>query len=403
MSLRDRFHHWEPHFLPGGKWERWYPLYEMVETFLFWTNQTTKSAPHVRDAIDLKRMMSYVVVALIPAVLMACVNTGYQANLAVGTFGAEKSDWRGALYLALGFSFDPGSWIGNFFLGLLHFLPIYLTTLVVGGLWEVLFAIVRKHEINEGFLVTSMLYTLTMPPNAPLWLVALGISFGVVFGKEIFGGTGKNFLNPALTGRVFLFFAYPSALSGDTVWVAVDGYARATPLSVGASDGMAGIAQAGYTWWDAFLGLIPGSLGETSALALLIGGLFLLYTKIASWRIVAGVAIGVVVTSYLFNWFGPDSNPMSAMPWYWHFVVGGLMLAMFFMATDPVSASMTQAGRWIFGLLIGFMVVLIRVANPAFPEGAMLAVLFANVWAPFIDYLVMRWHIARRERRYVSL
>ncbi len=403
MALRDAFQRWEVHFLPGGKWERFYPLYEMVETFLYWTNQPTRSAPHVRDAIDLKRMMSYVVVALLPAVLMSWWNTGYQANLAVAEFGANKNDWRAVVYTALGFSFDPGNHLGNFFLGFLHFLPIYFTTLVVGGLWEVLFAIVRKHEVNEGFLVTSMLFTLTLPPTIPLWMVAVGISFGVVIGKEIFGGTGKNFLNPALTGRAFLFFAYPQAMSGDTVWVAVDGYAKATPLGIGAIEGMSGIHEAGYTWWQAFVGAIPGSLGETSALAILIGGLWLLHTKIASWRIVLGVVIGVVVTSTLFNGFGPAGNPMAAMPWYWHFAVGGLMLAMFFMATDPVSASMTQAGRWIFGMLIGVMTVLVRVANPAFPEGAMLAVLFANVWAPFIDYLVMKWHIARRERRYVRL
>jgi len=284
--------------------------------------------------------------------------------------------------------------------GFLLFLPIYLTTLIVGGLWEVLFATVRNHEVNEGFLVTSMLYTLTMPPEMPLWMVALGISFGVVIGKEAFGGTGKNFLNPALTGRAFLYFAYPAEISGDQVWVAVDGFSYATPLGLGETGGIAAITES-VSWTQAFLGLMPGSMGETSTLAILIGGLFLLYTRIASWRIVAGVAVGVIVTSLLFNAVGSDSRPMMSMPFYWHFVVGGLAFGAMFMATDPVSASMTNAGRWAFGILIGFMTVVIRCINPAFPEGIMLAILFSNLFAPLIDYVVIQMNIRRRERRHV--
>ena len=392
----------EPQFHKGGRFEKYYAVYEMVDTFLYSPNHSTRTAPHVRDGIDLKRMMSYVVVALIPCILWSWINAGYQANLALSELGMVREDWRGGLLALLGIGFNPGNLFANMVHGFLLFLPIYLTTLIVGGLWEVLFATVRNHEVNEGFLVTSMLFTLTLPPEIPLWMVAVGISFGVVIGKEVFGGTGKNFLNPALTGRAFLYFAYPAEISGDQVWVAVDGYSHATPLGLGETGGMAAIADSGLTWMQAFLGLMPGSLGETSTLAILIGMAFLLYTRIASWRIMLGVVIGVIATSLLFNLVASDARPMMAMPFYWHFVVGGLAFGLVFMATDPVSASMTNTGRLVFGILIGFMTVLIRAINPAFPEGIMLAILFANLFAPLIDYVVIQMNIRRRERRHVS-
>ncbi len=258
---------------------------------------------------------------------------------------------------------------------------------------------VRGHEVNEGFFVTSILFSLTCPPDLPLWQAALGIGFGVVIGKEVFGGTGKNFLNPALTGRAFLFFAYPAEMSGDAVWTAVDGYTGATSLSIAAQNGMD--ALAGHvTWMDAFLGFEQGSIGETSVLALMIGGIALLVMGIASTRIVLGVLIGTVLTVLLYNWLGADSkNPMFQMPFWWHFVLGGFAFGLFFMATDPVSASMTNAGKWIFGGLIGFMVITIRVVNPAYPEGMMLAILFANMFAPTIDYFVVQSNIKRRLAR----
>jgi Na+-transporting NADH:ubiquinone oxidoreductase subunit B len=391
----------EPQFHKGGRFEKYYAIYEMVDTFLYSPPDTTRTAPHVRDGIDLKRMMSYVVVALLPCIIWSWYNSGYQANLALNELNMVREDWRGSLLAAFGIGFNPGSIFANLAHGFLLFLPIYLTTLIVGGLWEVLFATVRNHEVNEGFLVTSMLYTLTLPPEMPLWMVALGISFGVVIGKEAFGGTGKNFLNPALTGRAFLYFAYPAEISGDQVWVAVDGFSYATPLGLGETGGMAAITES-VSWTQAFLGLMPGSLGETSTLAILIGAAFLLYTRIASWRIMAGVAVGVIATSLLFNALAGDTRPMMGMPFYWHFVVGGLAFGAVFMATDPVSASMTNAGRWAFGILIGFMTVVIRCINPAFPEGIMLAILFANLFAPLIDYVVIQMNIRRRERRHVS-
>ncbi|SCA57479.1 Na(+)-translocating NADH-quinone reductase subunit B [Candidatus Terasakiella magnetica] len=402
MGLRKFFDSMHHHFDVGGKYEKYYALYEMVDTFLYSPKDVTYKAPHARDHMDLKRMMSYVVVAAIPCILFAWYNTGLQANTALQQFGGvPQDDLRGMILSTLGVSVDPNSMFANMFHGLLYFLPIYIVTLAVGGVWEVLFAVVRKHEVNEGFLVTSMLYTLILPPTTPLWQVALGISFGVVIGKEVFGGTGKNFLNPALVGRAFLYFAYPASQSGDAVWVPVDGYSGATALSIANEKGFAALPEAGITWMDAFLGFIPGSLGETSALACFIGGAFLIFSKIANYRLIAGCLIGMIATSFLFNSIGSDTNPMFGMPWYWHLVIGGYAFGLIFMVTEPVSGAMTNKGRWVYGALIGVMVVLIRVVNPAFPEGMMLAILFGNIFAPLIDHFVVKANIKRRLSRNV--
>jgi Na+-transporting NADH:ubiquinone oxidoreductase subunit B len=390
----------EPQFQKGGPYEKYYALYEMVDTFIYSPADVTRGSPHVRDAIDLKRVMSYVVLATFPVLLLMLWNTGFQANSAMTALGmTEGEGWRHALMSLLGLSYDPNSVVANMFHGLLYFLPMYITTLVAGGIFEVIFAAVRNHEVNEGFLVSSMLYTLTLPPSTPLWMVALGIIFGVVLGKEVFGGTGKNFLNPALTGRAFLYFAYPAAMSGDAVWTAVDGYTGATPLSLAASGGVEAIQEAGYTWSQTFFGFMPGSLGETSTLAILIGAAFLIYTRVANFRIIFGVFLGMVATTLLFNLIGSDTNPMFSVPWYWHMTIGGIAFGMVFMATDPVSAAMTDKGRWIYGFLIGFMAVLIRVVNPAFPEGIMLAILFGNMFAPLIDHFVVQANVKRRLKR----
>lgn len=401
MSLRKFLDKIEHHFEKGGRYEKWYALYEAFDTFFYRPGSVTKSTAHVRDGIDLKRMMITVWLCTFPAMFFGMWNIGYQANsLFAGNAEllAAQEGWRFGLIGALA-GFDPTSVWDNFIQGAAFFLPVYLTTFIVGGFWEVLFASIRRHEVNEGFFVTSVLFALTLPPDIPLWQVALGISFGVVIGKEVFGGTGKNFLNPALVGRAFLFFAYPADMSGDMVWTSVDGFAGATTLSVAATGGMEQVAASGLTWMDAFVGLEQGSMGETSTLAIFIGGAFLLLTKIASWRIVSGVLLGMIATSMLFNSIGSDTNPMFAMPWYWHLVVGGFAFGMIFMATDPVSASMTNTGKWIFGALIGLMVVLIRVVNPAFPEGMMLAILFANLCAPLIDHFVVQANIKRRIAR----
>ncbi|WP_346896986.1 NADH:ubiquinone reductase (Na(+)-transporting) subunit B [uncultured Roseibium sp.] len=397
MGLRNFFDRIEPNFAKGGKYEKLFPIYEMVESFLYTPKTVTTVAPHARSYVDMKRIMTYVVIATIPCILVGLYNVGFQVNSAIAVHGA--SGWRAWLIEALGIGFDPANPFANFMHGLLYFLPIYITALVVGGIWEVIFATVRGHEVNEGFLVTSMLYALILPASAPLWQVALGISFGVVIGKEVFGGTGKNFLNPALTGRAFLYFAYPAQMSGDSIWTPVDGFSGATALSVSASDGYAQLAANGLSWMDAFLGTIQGSIGETSTLACLIGLAFLLITKIANWRLVVGCLVGMIGFSTLLNVIGSDTNPMFAMPWYWHLVVGGYAFGLAFMVTEPVSASHTNLGRYVYGALIGFMVVMIRVINPAFPEGMMLAILFGNVFAPLIDYFVVQANIKRRAKR----
>lgn len=399
MSARNFLDSIEPHFTKGGKLEKYYGLYEMVDTFLYTPAEVTRGTTHVRDGNDLKRTMTFVVIATFFCILMAWYNTGYQANVAMEAMGLDKADgWRSLPMMIFGYS--PYNPLSNLVHGALYFLPIYIVTLAVGGVWEVLFATVRGHEVNEGFLVSSMLYTLIMPPDMPLWQVALGISFGIVIGKEVFGGTGKNFLNPALTGRAFLYFAYPASISGDSVWVAVDGYTAATPLALAASGGLDAVHEAGYGWMQTFFGFIPGCLGETSTVAILIGCAFLLYTRIASYRIVGGVFVGMLIMSSVFNFVGSDSNPMFAFPWYWHLTVGGFAFGMVYMATDPVSAAMTDTGRWIFGMLVGVMTVLIRVVNPAFPEGIMLAILFSNMFAPIIDYFVIQANIRRRVKRH---
>lgn len=400
MGLRKILDNMEPHFHKGGKYESWYALYEAVDTIFYSPGSTTKTTAHVRDGVDLKRMMITVWLCTFPAMFFGMWNVGYHANMAMAAEGiAAAEGWRGALITLLA-GYDPASLWDNMVHGAMYFLPVYAVTFVVGGFWEVLFAMKRGHEVNEGFFVTSILFALTLPATIPLWQVALGITFGVVVAKEIFGGTGKNFLNPALAGRAFLYFAYPAQISGDAVWTAVDGYTGATALGVAAAEGVEGLMNS-MSWWDSFLGIMPGSMGETSTLAIMIGGAVLLTTKIASWRIVLGVFIGMFALSSLLNAVGSDTNPMFALPWYWHLTVGGLAFGMFFMATDPVSASMTNTGKIWFGILIGVMTVMIRVINPAFPEGIMLAILFANLFAPFIDHFVVQANIKRRMMRNV--
>jgi len=393
-KLLDRF---ESDFHPGGKWERLYPLFEAIDTFLYKPKSTTKNSSHVRDNIDLKRVMITVWLATFPAMFFGMWNIGFQANSIMADIGMTSQDGiRGAI-IGLLAGYDATSVWDNMIHGAAYFLPIYITTFVVGITWEIIFATVRKHEVNEGFFVTSILFSLSCPPDLPLWMVAIGISFGIVIGKEIFGGTGKNFLNPALTGRAFLYFAYPAYMSGDAVWTAVDGYSGATMLSLAASEGLPNASEA-YTWMESFIGTIPGSIGETSTLAILLGGFVLLYMKIASWRIVAGILVGSMVLSELFNLFNSD-NPMFSLPFYWHWVIGGFAFGAIFMATDPVSAAMTNSGKFWYGILIGVMVILIRVANPAFPEGMMLAILFANLFAPLFDHFAVNANIRRRLAR----
>ncbi len=402
MGLRKILDDMAPQFAKGGRYEKWYPLYEAVDTIFYSPGQVTVSGAHVRDGVDLKRIMITVWLATFPAMFYGMYNLGYQATSGMANMGLTSTgDWH-AFWIELFSSYNPASVWDCLWYGAVYYIPIYAVVFIVGGFWEVLFATIRKHEINEGFFVTSILFSLIVPPDIPLWQAALGITFGVVVGKELFGGTGKNFINPALAGRAFLFFAYAPQMSGDAVWTAVDGFSGATTLGQLASQGLPAVSMATgqeLTWMDAFIGREQGSIGETSTLAILIGAALLLITKIASWRIMLGVFLGMVGFSTLLNVIGSDTNLLFATPWYWHFVLGGFAFGMVFMATDPVSSAMTNTGKWVFGAMIGFMAVMIRVMNPAYPEGMMLAILFANLFAPLIDNLVVRANIRRRIAR----
>ena len=393
------------HFEKGGRLERLHALYEAADTFLYTPPSVTSGGAHVRDAIDLKRMMMIVVLAAAPCVLMAMYNTGLQANLALDPARADALEgWRHAVIHSLGVGYSPADWIANFVHGALYFLPLYVVTMAVGGAWEVLFSVIRRHPINEGFLVTGLLFPLILPPTTPLWQAALGISFGVVLAKEVFGGTGMNFVNPALAARAFVFFAYPAEMSGDKVWTAVpqgaavDGFSGATLLAQ-MRVMTEPFATQGLSWWNAFVGLEPGSMGETSAAACLIGAAILIGTGVGSWRTMAGVTLGTVAMALLLNAIGSAGNPWLGVPFWWHMVLGGWAFGTVFMATDPVTSPFSESGKWVYGFLIGALVVLIRVFNPAYPESMMLVILFMNVMAPVIDYGFVKANIKRRKRR----
>ena len=370
-------------FHEGGKLEKLYPLYDAIDTILYVPSETASNGPFVRDHVDVKRSMIFVVIALLPCLLFGIYNVGLQG---AGALASEKSFFE--LFLS----------------GAIAVLPMYAVVFAVGGLCEGLFAIIRKHEINEGFLVTGMLIPLTMPPTLPLWMLAIATLFGIIIGKEIFGGTGFNIFNPALTARAFVFFAYPTTMSGDKVW-ALEGMSGATPLlKVASSSGNDPYSLLGdYSWTEMFMGFIPGSIGETSTLCILIGAIFLIITGIGSWRTMSGVMIGMMFMTLILNQFGQligSTNPMLYIPPHYHFVMGSFAFGMVFMATDPVSSAHTKKGMWYYGILIGAMCVIIRAINPAYPEGMMLAILFANAFAPLFDYYVLEANVKRRKLRY---
>lgn len=357
-----------------GPFKIFHPMFGAINTMLFTPGQATVSGPHIRDSIDMKRFMGIVIFALVPSILVGSYNVGLQAGVE-GLFAA-------------------------FMFGFLKLLPIIVVTYAVGLGWEMIFGHLNGHDIHEGFLVTGILLPLTLPPTIPLWQVAVAVSFGTVIGKEVFGGTGMNLLNPALTARAFLFFTYPGNISGDSVWAAVDGFTGATPLAAAAaSTGSAveALNANGFTLDTMFFGFTPGSVGETSTLAILIGAAILLFTGVASWRIMLATTLGAYGMALICQYFGADAaSGMRTLPAHYHLVMGGFMFGMVFMATDPVSASGTNAGKWVYGILIGVMVILIRVFNPAYPEGMMLAILFGNVFAPLIDHFVVQANIKRR-------
>ena len=401
-------------FAKGKPFHFIYPLFDAADTFFFTPNQKTKGTCHVRDCNDFKRMMMTVIYALIPCILMGVYNVGLQANRAMAELGlteaagdwhAKVLNWINSTFPSLNV-FGASDWniIGDLVHGAVYFLPLYIVTMIVGIGWETLFAKINNHEINEGFFVTGIVFPLTCPPNIPLWQVVVAISFGTVIGKEIFGGTGRNFLNPALVARAFLFFAYAGSISGERVWTAVDGFSKATPLALAtnpdaATGGIAGLAQNNYKMLDCFIGTIPGSIGETSTIACLIGALFLVVVGVASWRIMLSMLVGGMGLALLFQFIGNESNAAFSLGPCWHLVLGGFAFGMVFMATDPVSAANTRLGQFVYGLLIGALIIVIRVLNPAYPEGTMLAILFGNCCAPLIDWFVVQANIKRRLRR----
>ena len=406
-AIKEVFDSVRSYFDPGGKLERLYPIYEAHETFLFSPGTRTKSGSHVRDSIDSKRLMSTVIVALIPCVLFGIYNAGYQYYMAQGIV----PEWQNCIAM-----------------GAVFVAPIIIVSYAVGGVWELVFAVVRKHEINEGFLVTGLLFPLTLPPTIPLWQVALGISFGVVIGKEVFGGTGMNIFNPALIGRAFLFFSYAPQMSGDRVWAVqgdtlatnilghnpqlVDAYSGATPLAVAAEENGMNVVQrlnefgseasmqfADYSLSNCFIGFIPGSIGETSALACLIGAFILIGTGIGSWRIMVSMVLGLFCMNIIANGVAGPDNDFFAMPFTYHLCTGSFAFGCVFMATDPVSSAQTNTGKWVYGFLCGVMVIVVRSINSGFAEGVMMSILFMNAFAPLIDHCVYAAHVKRRKQR----
>jgi Na+-transporting NADH:ubiquinone oxidoreductase subunit B len=399
--LREALDRIAPHFEEGGRLERLAPVWEAFDTLLYTPGQVTRTGAHVRDALDYKRMMTLVVIALLPCFAMAFFNTGYQASLAIQAGAAPLDDWQNHLFRALGRSYDPASVLGCALLGALYALPVYAVAMAAGIGVELVFAVVRRHEVSEGFFVTGALLPLILPPTIPLWQVGVATAIGLVFSKEVFGGTGMNFMNPALVVRAILFFGYPADISGDAPWIAadfldVDGFTGATLLAQAAA--MPGALE-GASWLNAFIGLVPGSMGETSTLACLLGAVLLIVTRVGSWRTMAGVVVGTVLLSGLLNQADAATNPMFGVPFWWHMVLGGWALGTIYMATDPVSSSYTEGGRWLYGIGIGALCVLIRCVNPAYPEGMMLAILFMNMFAPLIDHYAIRRNIARRLAR----
>ena len=374
--LRNFLDRIKPQFEKGGKYHKLQSTFDAFETFLFVPNKVTRSGSHIRDSIDMKRTMSVVIIALMPALLFGMYNVGYQHYL---SHAETATFWQ------------------MFGYGFIKVFPIIVVSYVVGLGIEFIFAQYRGHEVNEGYLVSGMLIPLVLPPDTPLWMVAIAVAFAVIFGKEVFGGTGMNVLNPALTARAFLFFAYPQDMSGDKVWIAekADAYSGATPLGYALTGDFDKIQSPA----DMFFGFIPGSIGETSTLAILIGAAILIFTGIGSWRIMLATTIGTLSLAYFLNLV--SFNEYTALPGYYHLIMGGWAFGTVFMATDPVSAAQTNKGKWIYGIVLGMMIVVIRVFNPAYPEGVMLAILLMNVFAPLIDYYVYEANIKRRLKRVI--
>ncbi|APY12709.1 NADH:ubiquinone reductase (Na(+)-transporting) subunit B [Seonamhaeicola sp. S2-3] len=396
MGLKQNLHN----FKEKNKNKKWLPAFSAIHTFLFLPNETTHGGTHIKAADDLKRTMNTVIMAMVPCLIFGMFNAGYQHSLAIGEIQAASSGF-----------FSSEFWtLANFSIGFWKILPLIIVSYGVGLGIEFLFAIIKGHEVEEGYLVTGMLVPLIVPIDIPLWMLAVAVAFGVVIGKEVFGGTGMNILNPALTIRAFLFFAYPTWMSGDKVWVHEAVERAGTPDAISGETILGTLAQnndVGYSVMDMFLGFIPGSIGETSTLLILLGGLFLIFTKIGSWRIMLSSCLGAIAMGLIFNWVvdagviteSSKFYGLMSTTWWHHLLIGGFAFGTVFMATDPVTASQTNKGKWIYGFLVGFISIMIRVFNPAYPEGVMLAILLMNVFAPTIDHYVVQGNVKKRMKR----
>ena len=380
-----------------GLRQRVEPWRVMLDRFLYSSPDRTRTAPHIRDAGNVQRLLNNFVIASLPCWVIGLWSLGRQANMVLAQSNAvELAGWRGWLLSSSGIGFDPESMLACFLFGLLFFTPIFLVSLLVGSFWDAIFATVRRRPIDEGLLATSWFYAMILPATAPLYQVALGMSFGWVFGKAIYGGSGRYLVNPALLGLTFLLFAYPKLLFGEGAWVPVPGFNQSPPLELAAAGGIDAVLAAGYTWWDLFLGLRPGPIGTTSVIGCLLGAAFLIYTGAASWRIMLGALLGMIGTVLLFNGLAGNGNLVFEIPWAWHLVLGGFACGAVFFATDPVPAAMTDPGRWVFGILVGLITIVIRVSNPSYNEGVLFAILLASIFSPVIDYVVIEIHIRRR-------
>ena len=393
MSLKSNLHNLKEKY----KGTKMAPAFNALHTFIYLPNEVTHSGSHIRVADDLKRTMNTVIMALVPCLLFGMFNAGYQHYLAAGDIQAASAGFL-----------SPEFWtMDNFLLGAGKILPLVLVSYIVGLGVEFIFAIIKGHEVEEGYLVSGMLIPLIVPVDIPLWMLGVAVVFGVVIGKEVFGGTGMNILNPALTVRAFLFFAYPTWMTGDKVWVEGAVEATGTPDAISGETILGALAQAkehSYSVMDQFIGFIPGSVGETSTLLILLAGLFLIFSKIGSWRIMLSAVVGSLIMGLIFNQVAPSMEgtkffALMDVPYWQHLLIGGLAFGIVFMATDPVSAAQTNKGKWIYGFLIGFLSVMIRVFNPAFPEGVMLAILLMNVFAPTIDHYVVQGNVKKRLKR----
>jgi Na+-transporting NADH:ubiquinone oxidoreductase subunit B len=399
--MRGMFDRYRPRFSQDGEYSAWRGLFQLLDRFLYSTPATTSGAPHVRDANNVQRVLNNFVIATLPCWLIGLWNLGQQTRFAMLQTGMEAAPgWRGWLLSALGVGYDPSS-IGACLLhGLLYFLPIFIVALLTGAVWEALFAHRRRRPVDEGLLSIAWLFAMILPATAPLYQVALGMTFGIVVGKGIFGGTGRYLVNPAILALAFLVFSYSNLIFGEGAWIPVPGYDEPTTIVLAVEEGgVPGLMAVGYDWQQLFIGSQPGPLGVTSILGCLLGAIYLLMTGTASWRIMLGSFLGMIATVLALNQLGPADDPMYAVPWYWHMVMGGWAFGTVFLATDPVAAAMTNPGRWGFGLLVGSLTIIIRVTNPAYFEGVIFAILLASIFSPLFDFIVVERNIRRRRAR----